>query len=128
MFYRRQIKQLEKFHMCALRSILRIYWQDRITNLEVLEHANSTSTKAMLLKAQLHWVGHVIRMVSNHIPRHLLYDKLTTDKINQCRPRMRFKDNITEHLRWCNIYHKELESNQRLIIMANHDLKGFCLL
>ena len=63
----------------------------------------------MLLKAQLRWVGHVIRMDSNHIPRHLLYGELTTGKRNQCRPRKRFKDNIKENLRWCNIHPKELE-------------------
>ena len=98
MLYRRQIKQLEKFHMHALQSILRICWQDRITNLEVLDHSNSTSIEAMLLKVQLRWVRHVIRMDSNHIPRHLLYGELTTGKRNQCRPRKQFKDNIREHL------------------------------
>ena len=92
--YHRQIKQLEKFHMCALHSILRICWQDHITNLEVLEYANFTSIKVMLLKAQLCWVGYVNRMDSNHIPRHLLYGELTTGKRNQCCPRKQFKENI----------------------------------
>ena len=53
--------------MHALHSILRIHWQDHITNLDILEHANSTSIKAMLLKALLRWVGHIIRMDSNCI-------------------------------------------------------------
>ena len=73
--------------MHALRSILKIHWQDRITNLEVLEHANSTSIEAILLKVKLRWVGHVIRMDSNYVPRHLPYGELTTGKRNQCRPR-----------------------------------------
>ena len=109
MLYNRQIKQLEKFHMRALCSILRIRWQDHITNLEILKRDISTSIKVMLLKTQLRWVGHVIRMDSNHIPCHLLYGKLTSGKRNQCCPRKWFQDNIKENLRWCNIRPKDLE-------------------
>ena len=51
--YRRYIKKLELFHMQALRSILGIRWQDHITNLEVLNQAESTSIEATIIKAQL---------------------------------------------------------------------------
>ena len=103
-------KHFKIFHMRAVLSILRIRWQDRITNLEVLERANFTSIEVMLFKAQLRWVGHVIKwMDSNCIPSHLLYDELTSDKRNQCHPRKQFKDNIKENLRWCNIHPKELK-------------------
>ena len=71
--YRRHVKKLESFHMRALRSILGIKWQDRITNLEVLDRANLTSIEAMLIKAQLRWVGHAIRMEEFRIPRRLMY-------------------------------------------------------
>ena len=107
--YRRQIKQLEKFHMRALRSTIKICWQHCITSLEVLERANSTSTEAMLIKAQLCWVGHVVRMDINRIPHHLLCGELTTGKRNQCHPRKQFKDIIKANLQWCNIHPKELE-------------------
>ena len=49
----RHIKNLEKFHMRALRSILGIRLQDRVTNLQVLDRAHSTSVESMLLEAQL---------------------------------------------------------------------------
>ena len=49
MLYHKHINQLEKFHMRALCSILRIRWQDHITNLEVLGCTNSTSIEAILL-------------------------------------------------------------------------------
>ena len=51
--YRRHLKQLERFHQRALRSILGILWQDRVTNTEVLERANCISIEAMLLKSCL---------------------------------------------------------------------------
>ena len=60
--YCRHIKKLEHFHMRALRSILNIIWKDHVTNLNVLQRANSTSIESILIKAQLWWVGHVIRM------------------------------------------------------------------
>lgn len=40
--YRRHIKKLENFHMWAPLSIIRIRWQDHVTNLEVLDHAPSS--------------------------------------------------------------------------------------
>ena len=60
--YRKQIKQLESFHMRSLRRIMDIRWQDKVTNLQVLDRANAVSIEALLLKAQLRWTGHVIRM------------------------------------------------------------------
>ena len=48
--YRRRVKQLETFHMCALCSILGMHWQDRIKNLEVLDRAECTSIEALLIK------------------------------------------------------------------------------
>ena len=56
--YRRHLKQLERFHQRALRSILGIRWQDRVTNTEVFERTNCISIEAMLLKSCLHWTGH----------------------------------------------------------------------
>uniref|UniRef100_A0A5F8G352 Reverse transcriptase domain-containing protein n=1 Tax=Monodelphis domestica TaxID=13616 RepID=A0A5F8G352_MONDO len=45
--YRKHMKQLEQFHQRSLRSIMRIRWQDRITNQEVLDRANSTSIEVL---------------------------------------------------------------------------------
>ena len=107
--YRPHVKKLESFHMQALRSMLGIKWQDRITNLEVLDHANSTSIESMLIKAQLRWVGHLIRMVEFRIPRCLMYGELQLGKRNQGRPKLRYKDTIKANLQWCHIKPKELE-------------------
>ena len=52
----RHLKQLERFHMCSLRTILNIKWQDRVSNLQVLDVAESTSIETMILKNRLHWL------------------------------------------------------------------------
>ena len=46
--YRRHLKQLERFHMHSLRTILNIKWQDCVSNLQVLDMAESTSIEAMI--------------------------------------------------------------------------------
>ena len=108
--YRRQLNQLEKFHQRALRSILGIHWQDRITNLEVLERSNSTSIETLLIKAQLRWVGHVIRMEDYRMPKRLLYGELASGTRNRGRPKKRFKDWIKTSLPYADVNPRDLEN------------------
>ena len=55
--------------MHSLRTILNIKWQDSVSNLQVLDMAESTSIEAMILKSRLRWVGHAIRMEDNRLPK-----------------------------------------------------------
>ena len=108
--YRKQLNQLEKFHQRALRSILGIRWHDRITNLEVFDRSNSTSIETLLIKAQLRWVGHVIRMEDFRMPKRLLYGELASGSRNRGRPKKRFKDWIKTGLPLAGILPQELEA------------------
>ncbi|XP_056650069.1 uncharacterized protein LOC130453728 [Monodelphis domestica] len=107
--YRKHMKQLEQFHQHSLWSIMRIRWQDRITNQEVLDRANSTSIEVMVLKIQLRWSGHVIRMDPQRIPRHVFYGELSAGLRKQGRPKKRFKDQLKCNLKWAGITPKQLE-------------------
>ena len=107
--YRKHIKKLEKFHMRALRSIIGIRWQDRITNLEILDQAHSSSIESIVIRAQLRWVGHTIRMEEHRMPRRLFYGELQNGKRNKGRPKKRYKDTVKDNLQWCEIKPKELE-------------------
>ena len=40
--------------------------------IRVMNRAETTSTEAMPLEAQLRWAGHVIRIEENRLPRQLL--------------------------------------------------------
>jgi hypothetical protein len=108
--YRRHIKKLEQFHTRSLRAIMRIRWQDRITNLEVLDRADSTSIEAKILKAQLRWCGHVIRMKESRIPRQILYGVLASGSRNRGRPKKRYKDNLKSNLKWTGLQPRQLEA------------------
>ena len=108
--YRKHIKQLERFHMRALRSIMGIKWQDRVTNLEVLDRASLASIETMVLKAQLRWTGHVIRMEPFRLPRQLLYGELRQGQRPRGRPKKRFKDCIKNNLKHSGTPPTELEN------------------
>ena len=96
--YRRRVKQLETFHMRALRSILGMCWQDRITNLEVLDRAECTSIETLLIKAQLRWVGQIIRMDDPLMPRQLLYGEL----VRVTRTLKKIEASDSDRSQWCS--------------------------
>nr|VZI45665.1 unnamed protein product [Spirometra erinaceieuropaei] len=57
--YRRQARRLNHFHLSCLRRILRLNWQDRIPDTEVLERTGILSIYSMLRQMQLRWSGHL---------------------------------------------------------------------
>ena len=107
--YRKHTKQLERFHTRSLRAIMGIKWQDRVTNLEVLDRGGLLSIEAMILKAQLRWTGHVIRMEPHRLPRQLLYGELRQGQRPRGRPRKRFKDCVKDNLKHSYMPAKDLE-------------------
>ena len=95
--YRQHLKQLERFHQRALRSVLGIRWQDRVTNSEVFERRNC-----------IRWTGHVIGMEDHRIPKQLLFGELEQGHRRQGRPCKRFKDTVKAGLQWGGIPPTEL--------------------
>ena len=55
-------KRLNQFHTSCLRKLLKIKWQDRIPDTEVLKRAGMQSIHTLLKLAQLRWTGHDTRM------------------------------------------------------------------
>ena len=74
--YSRHIKNLEKFHQRKLRTLLRIRWQDHISNQEVLARAGTTSIESKVAKIQLQWIGYVVRMTDDRLPKQIFYSEL----------------------------------------------------
>jgi len=69
--YRHQICKLDQFHLRCLRSIARIKRRDKVPNTDDI-----TGIEAMLLQAQLRWVGHVVSMPDIRIPKQVFYGEL----------------------------------------------------
>ena len=78
--------------------IMGIRWQDRVTNQDVLDRAGSTSIESMLLKAQLHWTGRVIKMTESRTDRQLLYGEQMRGSHKQGRPKLTFKGTLRSKL------------------------------
>ena len=51
--YQKQIRLLEWFHQHCLRSILRIKWQDHVSNEEAIKRASLPSIESILFQVQL---------------------------------------------------------------------------
>ena len=101
--YQRHARKLNHFHTTCLRRLLGVKWQDKVPDTEILQRAEQTSVHTMLMKAQLRWTGHVIRMPDHRLPKKLLYCELEQGKRYQGRPKKRFKDSLKTALKAFNI-------------------------
>ena len=101
--YRKHVKALEQFNQRCLRKIMGISWEDRISNSEVLRRARSLGVEALIIKAQLRWVGHVVRMDDSRLPKKVFFSELSQGSRNQGGPAKRFKDSLKASLRNCGI-------------------------
>nr|KAG5686812.1 hypothetical protein BaRGS_032029 [Batillaria attramentaria] len=90
--YASQEKRLNTFHLRCLRRLLHIKWQDRVTNIEVLQRAGIPSLFSLLSQRRLKWLGHVRRMEPGRIPKDMLYGELREGSRPTGRPQLRFKD------------------------------------
>jgi transcription termination factor 2 len=51
----------------------------------------------------------VIRMSNERIPKQLFFGELVEGHRKQGRPRKRYKDNLKDNLKWCEVKPKELQ-------------------
>ena len=97
--YQRHAKKLNHFHLSCLRKLLKIRWQDKIPDTEVLKKAKMQSVQSLLSLAQLRWTGHVTRMPDERLPKKVLYGELQEGKRSQGGQKKRYKDTLKARLR-----------------------------
>ena len=97
--YRKHLKSLERFNQRCLPDILRIHWEERRTNVSVLEEAKSQTINSKILLNQLRWAGHCVRMDDERLPKQVLYSELMTGKRTQGGQRKRWKDTLKANLK-----------------------------
>ena len=100
--YRRQVKKLHAFMVQHLRSIVRITWIDKVTNKEILERTGLSSMEDLLIRKNLRWTGHLMRMSPDRLPKQVLYSQLSSGHRKRGRPRLRFKDIIKRNVKLRN--------------------------
>ncbi|VDL89409.1 unnamed protein product [Schistocephalus solidus] len=58
--YSNQARMLNHFYLSCFRRILKLRWQDRVPDMEVLERTGILSIQAILKQAQWRWSGHLV--------------------------------------------------------------------
>ena len=114
--YCRHIMALTRLQLRHLCSILKINWQDRIPDVEVLCHAHTVSVEALITMSQLCWAGRVRRMANGRLPKAVYYLELSQSKRSHGGQKLRFKDVLKRHMKKTGISHDtwEEEAVQRV--------------
>nr|VZI30057.1 unnamed protein product [Spirometra erinaceieuropaei] len=92
--YAKQARRLNHFHLSCLRRILKLNWQDRIPDTDVLERTGILSIYAILRQIQLRWSSHLVRMDDERLPKRLFYGDVATGSRRQGGQIRRYKDTL----------------------------------
>ncbi|BHF65550.1 hypothetical protein SprV_0200856300 [Sparganum proliferum] len=97
--YTKQARRLNHFHLSCLRRILRLNWQDRIPDTDVLERTGILSIYTMLRQTLLRWSGHLARMDDERLPKRLFYGDVAMGSRRQGGQIRRYKDTLKSSLK-----------------------------
>nr|VZH98219.1 unnamed protein product [Spirometra erinaceieuropaei] len=101
--YTKQARRLNHFHLSCLRRILRLNWQDRIPDTDVLKRTGIVSIYVILRQMQLRWSGHLVRMDDERLPKRLFYGDVATGSRRQGGQIRRYKDTMKSSLKCLQI-------------------------
>lgn len=88
----KNINQLRTVQQRHLRRILKIKWDDYVSNEDVLLRADVEDIELTLSRNRLRWLGHVSRMRSESPVKELLYGEFVEGTHAIGRPKLRYKD------------------------------------
>ena len=89
-------KRINSFELWAWRRLLRISWQDRITNNDVLNAVgNPESLLNQIVKSQLTYFGHICRRDGSSLEKTMLLGSIEGTR-GRGRPRIRWLDTLTK--------------------------------
>ena len=69
-----------------------------MANKEILERTGLPSVKDFLIRKNLRWTGHLMRMSPDRLPKQVIYSQLSSGHRKRGRPRLRFKDTVKINL------------------------------
>ncbi|BHF59645.1 hypothetical protein SprV_0100260600 [Sparganum proliferum] len=97
--YTKQARRLNHFHLSCLRRILRLNWQYRIPDTDVLERTGILSIYTILRQMQLRWSGHLVRIDDERLPKRLFYGDVATGSRRQGGQIRHYKDTLKSSLK-----------------------------
>ena len=108
--YQRHAKKLNRFHLNCLRKLLKVKWQDKVPDTEILEQTGMPSVFTMLRKSQLRWAGHVTRMSDERLPKRLVYGELQTGVRCHGGQKKHFKDTLEASMKDFGVDHNSWQT------------------
>ena len=74
--------------MWHMRSSMRITWMDKVTNKEILERTGLHSMEDLLIRKNLRWTGHLMRMSPDRLPKQIFDSQLSSGHRKRGRRRL----------------------------------------
>ena len=114
------INKVNVFHNNCLRRICNIFWPNKISNSDLYQKTGCTSVEQEIKKRQLRWLGHVLRMSPERIPKVALR-WTPAGKRKRGRPKTTWRKTIEKELKEMGLSWGEAQA-----VAKNSDMwKGF---
>ena len=99
-------RRLDVFDMRYQRRLLRVFWQQHVSNQSIRERTKQPTASSLLWQRRLRWFGHLHRMPSS-LPVRRVFDfnpNIHGWKRPRGRPKTRLADSITHDLHCAGLY------------------------
>ena len=90
---------LDAFQRKCLRIVLGTWLTDRISNIRLYEKCGSTPLSRAIMKERLGWLGHVLCMKDDRLPKFIHFGQLSRAKQKAGHPCMGWEDAIKKDLK-----------------------------
>ncbi|VDL89785.1 unnamed protein product [Schistocephalus solidus] len=97
--YTKQAQKLNHVQLNCLCRILKLRWEGRLLDTEVLERTGLLSIYVQLKQLQLRWSGHLVRMDDERLPKRLFYGDVTTGSRREGGQLKHYKDTLKPSLK-----------------------------
>ena len=90
--------KIDAFHNRCLRKICRIFWPNKISNVDLYKKTGCNSAVLEIKRRRLRWLGHVLRMSQDSIPKVALR-WTPPGKRKRGRPKMTWQQSVMAELK-----------------------------
>ena len=120
-----QVRQIRTIQQCHRGNILKIKWDQYISNEEVLTRAGLEDIEIKLVRNRLRWLGHLSwKEDESHAVKALLFGELNDGKCPIGRPKIRYKDTCRCALRRGDVM-KDFRGEGRYLYHVCHSSFGW---
>ena len=114
---------IDIFHRRQLKSILGIYWPNKITNQELYKRTKAEQWSRTIKRRRMNWLGHLMRLHPETPARKALTEFLRPTKKTRGRPPLTWIKLMKQDLEEANIHiniNKPEETEEKLINLAHN--------